>query len=333
MSILNQTSKLQQILAILLIIQIALAAFVLWPQPVASQPNQPLLPDFKADQVTELVISDGDENRIALAKKEGSWVLAEAGDYPVKAESVTELLNKLEAVKTNRLVTQTEASHKRLQVAEDDFNRRLEITLANGATHTLYLGSSGGVSATHVRADDQEQVYLSGDIESFDVNTTTSGWIDTIYFTLPATSTTKLTLENSNGVFEFTRQDETWSMAGLAEDEVLDETIVNGLNNQATSFRMEAPVGVEEQASFGLDNPQATITLETAEETYTLLIGAQDAENSSYFAKASNSAYYVRISDFTADSFVAKTREDFIQDPPTPEAEATEEPAGGAETE
>jgi len=110
---------------------------------------------------------------------------------------------------------------------------------------------------------------------------------------------------------------------------------VNGLNNQATSFRMEAPVGVEEQASFGLDNPQATITLETPEETYTLLIGAQDTEDNSYFAKASNSPYYVRISNFTADSFVAKTRENFIQDPPTPtpEAEVTEEPTGGAETE
>jgi hypothetical protein len=326
MSNLSQINRFQQILFIALIVQIALAAFIFWPRPVASQGGAPLLPGVTADQVRKLIITDNTGKRVALEKKGEEWVLFEAGDYPVKPEVVTGLLTKVEAIKTNRLVTRTEGSHKQLQVAGDDFNRRLELTLADGSSHNLYVGSSGGASATHVRVDDQAEVYLTGDIDAFEVNTQLSGWLETLYFTIPVTATTKMTLENSNGTFVFTKEGETWTMAGLAEGEVLDQDIVNGLRNQASSFRMSEPIGLEEQADFGLDNPKATITLEAADQTYTIRIGAQNPDDKTYVAHVSSQPYYIRISDFTGNSFVEKTRADLLEAPtPAPSAEATEE--------
>lgn len=321
-------NKQNQILLAVLAVQIALIAAVFWPRAAASGAESgPIFPDFKAADVTTLTISDSEGQRVALAKKGDSWVLPEADDFPAQADTITDLLAKIEAVKTNRLVTRTEASHKRLKVAGDDFNRLLELTLSGGGSHKLFVGSSGGAGATHVRADDQSEVFLTGELTPWEVNADPSRWIDTLYFTLPQTATVALTLENENGVFEFEKEGETWTMKNLAKDETLNADSVTTLVNLASSVRMTAPVGKQEQALFGFDAPRATLTLKTAAQTYTLQVGAQNPnDENSYFFKASNSPYYVRVAAFTGDSFVNKTRADFLQAPPTPEPEATATP-------
>jgi hypothetical protein len=312
-------NKPNQILAVILVAQLALAAFILWPRQAVSSSSGPLLPNFKAADVTSLTISDAEDNKVALVKKGEAWVLAEAGDYPADSTKVGPLLEKIEKVKTNRLVTQTEASHPRLKVAADDFNSLLEITLKDNTTHKLYVGSSAGASATHVRADSQPEVYLTGDLTSFDANAQASAWIDTLYFTLPQTATTSLTLENADGTFEFVKEGEKWTLAGLADDETFNENNFTTLLSQASGVRMTEPLGKTEEAAYGLNEPLATVTLKTADKTYTLSIGAKDDEDSTYVVKSSESPYYVRVAEFTAQSFTDKKRADFLQAPPTAE--------------
>jgi hypothetical protein len=309
-----------QILALVLVVQIILGAVIFWPRSTVEAGGGPLLADFQAAGVTSLVISDTDGNRVALAKSGESWVLPEADDYPANGEAITTVLDKIEAIQTNRLVTQTDASHKRLQVADDDFNRLLDMRLNNDRSYQLYVGSAGGASATHVRAAGQPEVYLTGELTAFDVTAQTSAWVDSLYFTVPATATVKMTLENANGTFEFERDGDTWTMAGLGEDETLNAANVSSLHNQVTSVRMTAPVGTEAEASFGLDDPQAVVTLETGSgETHTLRVGAQQTDDNSYIFGSSDSPYYVRVAEFTGSNLIDKTRADFLEVPPAEE--------------
>lgn len=321
-------SKFNQILAITLVVQVALAAFVFWPRPAASSGGGSLLPDYKAADVTRLTISDSEGKTLALAKSGENWVLPEAGDFPADAAKITPLLDKIEKVRTNRLVTQTEGSHARLKVAAADFNSLLEIGLKDGASHKLYVGSSAGASATHVRADEQPEVYLTGDLTSFDANVQASAWINTLYFTVPQTATTGLTLENANGTFEFVKEGETWTLKGLKAGETFNETNFTSLLSQAGGINMSEPLGQTEEAAYGLDKPLATVTLKTADKTYTLTVGAKSDEDNSFVVKSSESPYYVRVAEFTAQSFTDKKRDDFLQPPPTaePGAEATPAP-------
>jgi hypothetical protein len=129
-----------------------------------------------------------------------------------------------------------------------------------------------------------------------------------------------LTLENTNGTFEFVKEGDKWTMEGLAEDETFNEGGFSGLLNQVTNVRMTEPLGKEE-SWLGTDEPLATVTLKTADKSYTLLIGAKDAEDNSYVLRSSESPYYVRIAEFTGNSLVEKKREDFLQAPPTPTVE------------
>jgi hypothetical protein len=320
-------SRLNQILAAVLVAQVLLAAAVfLWPQAATSSSNQPLLANFKAGDVVGLTVTNNEGKRLALSKKDEGWVMPEAGDYPVDGAKVTPFLEKLEKVKTNRLVTKTEASHAQLKVAQDSYESLVELQLKDGATHKLYLGSSAGASATHVRADDQPEVYLSGDINSFDANSNASAWLDTLYFTVPQTATVGITLENPNGKFEFVKDGEKWALQGLAKDEAFNENGFFPFLNQAIGLRMTEPLG-KEDSWLGQDKPQATLTIKTTDNSYTVQIGAKSDQDNSYVVKASNSPYYVRIAEFTAKNFVEKKREDFLQAPPTAEPGAVTTPA------
>jgi YD repeat-containing protein len=324
-------NRRNQILSAVLVVQIVVGALVFWPRSTTSAGSGPLFADFKAADVVNLTISDANGEHITLARNGDNWVLPEAGDYPADSTKIAPLLNKVESLKTNRLVTQTDASHKRLKVASDDFDRLIEVKLQDGTSHKLYLGSTAGVSTTHIRADDQSEVYLASNLSSWDVNTQASAWIDTLYFTVPQTATVALTLQNQNGTFEFEKEGDNWTMKGLAGDEKLNVNNVTTLVSQATAVQMVSPIGKESQDSFGLDAPLAVVTLKTKEgdqeKTYTLKIGAKSDDGNSYVASSSESPYYVRVAEYLEKSFGEKNRDDFLQLPPTPTPTAGSESA------
>lgn len=322
-------SRTNQILAAVLAVQIVLVAVVFWPRPAASVADgESLFAGLEAEQITQLTISDATGKHVKFAKETGNWVLPEADDYPCQANKVPEFLEKIFALKTNRLVTQTSTSHKRLKVADADSERRVELELADGTTHRLYLGSSPSYGATHVRAEGQNEVYLAS-LSASDAGVNASIWVDTLYFSVAQDQIVALTLENENGRFEFEKDDDgTWTMKDLAADETLNENNVKSLATRAASVRMLRPLGKTEQDDYGLKEPNAVVTVETRDgegntKSYTIRVGGKSDEDNSYVVISSESPYYVRVSNYTVKDFVERTRDDFLELPPTPTPEPT----------
>ncbi|MGC8879897.1 MAG: DUF4340 domain-containing protein [Anaerolineae bacterium] len=327
-------TRRNQILAGILALQIVIAIVVFWPRgAVSGGQAAPLLADFKAEEVVSLTIADRDGNTVELTKNGQDWVLPRRDNYPVVSSRVTDLLAKLGRIRTNRLIAQTEGSHRQLQVAADDFNRKIEIKMKDGSTHTVYLGTSGGGSATHVRAGDQKEVYLTSEVLSWDVGATESSWVETLFFTVPQTATIGITLQNAQGTFEFERPDgeSEWTMKGLTPGEKLEQSNVQDLLFQVTSVRMLGPLGKSEKEPYGIDKPQAVVTLRTKEgdqeKRYTLTVGAkleeeiktpEETKRYYYVLRSSESPYFVRISEFLGNNLVNKKRADFLSQPPTP---------------
>jgi hypothetical protein len=317
-----------RILASILVIQIILSVFVFWPRSVVTGTSEPLFPDLVADDIVALTITDTDDNSIQLTKVSETWVLLEADDYPAQADKVTPLLDKIVGLTTGRLVTRTDASHKRLQVAPDDFMRRIDFETEDGVKHTLYLGSSPRYGATHFRVEGQSETYLTSELSIWEAKADAASWVDTAYLSVPQDDVTKVTLENANGTFTLTKDDEgAWTMDGLAADEILDEAKVTDLVRQAASVNMTSPLGKEEKASYGMDEPNAVVTLEMDDKTITLRVGAQNPGDKSYIVISSESPYYVQVSEYAVKSLVENTRDDFLQEPPTPTPEATSTPS------
>jgi hypothetical protein len=322
-------NRRNQILAVILAAQLVVVGFVLWPRRSASSGEvKSVFPDVTTDQIASLTISDVSGTSITLAKEGDAWVLPDVDSYPILSDKATALLDKLVALKTDRLVAQTSSSYKRLKVATDDYERLVHITLADGTTHDLYVGTSPSYGATHVRADDQAGVYLTSELSISDVGTGASSWVDTAYLNVPEDQIVALTLENANGRFEFTKTNDTWTMKDLATGETLDQSTVTALVNKARYVTLSRPVGKTADPAYGMDAPGAVVTLQTHSEdagdkTYTLTVGAMDSADSTYVVKSSESPYYVRASSYSVADLVQKDHEAFLLQPPTPTPEAT----------
>jgi YD repeat-containing protein len=314
-----------QILVAVLALQIVLVAVVFWPRSMAAGDEAlPLLGGLSVDEITGLTIEDAEGQRIEFARTAGEWNLPAADDFPAKTDQIDELLQKLLLIDNSRLVTQTDASQKRLQVARDDFVRRVELTTAQGDTQVLFFGSSPSYGAIHVRLQSQSETYLTDEVSSWDIGATANSWVDTSYLQVDQEAVESITVQNAQGTVTLIKDEAgNWTLPDLAAgDEEANTSAISTLANRATTVTLLTPLGTEKKDLYGLDAPQATVTIQTADQTITLLVGSKYSEDSSYVLKSSTSPYYVRVNELGVQSFIETGRDDLVQLPATPTPEA-----------
>lgn len=319
-------TRAQKILTALLVLQLVFTGLAFWPRGAgAGGKGDALFPEFAAEQVRRVTLETA-EQRLVLERRGAAWVLPDYGDFPALESALTTLFDRLKELKTTRLVAEGQESYFRLQVAETQFARRVTWETEDGKTFTLYVGTTVG-SGAHVRRADQTQVYQADNLSVWSLTPEVGNWVDTAYLNLPVDKLTEVTLENAQDKVRLVYDIDLWRIPNRDLPRLPDQNKISGWVTTVAKLRMVAPLGTEARAEYGMESPQAIVTLKTLTETVTLSIGA--AVDNGYVAKASNSPYYVRIPTYTAENILKKTVEDFLVDAtPTPEAtpEATETP-------
>lgn len=318
----------QQILLGVLILQIIVGVIVFWPREAASGTGEPLFPDLSADDIVVLTVEDNTGGEIMLRKQDDAWVFPEADDYPAQAGSITPVLEKLASLSGDTVVARTAASHTQLEVADSAFQRRIVFETAAGQSHTVYLGTAPRYTATHFRVGGQDETYLTTDLSAWELTTTASTWADTSYVSIDQATVIQATLENANGAFTLVKDGENWVLADMAEDEEAQITNTNAVVRNASNLTLQRPLGKDAEPAYGMDDPGAVVTLVTEDGTeHVLIVGSQDEATNAYAVKSSDSDYYVRVPSYSVSAMVERTRDDFVQPPPTPEAEGPELPS------
>jgi hypothetical protein len=111
-------------------------------------------------------------------------------------------------------------------------------------------------------------------------------------------------------------------MSGLGEDEMASGNNISSLISRAASLRMVRPLGTESKPSYGMHAPNAVLVIharsaEGTESTYTVQVGAQSSDDSSYVVKASESPYFVHVAKYSLQDWVEKTRDELLEKPET----------------
>lgn len=312
-------NRTQQILAAVLVVQIILSIILFWPRTVTTGAGGPLFPDLKTADIVAMTIVDNEGKSLQLRQVTGNWVLPAADDYPLKAERITQALDKIVGLNTRRLVAHTESSHKRLQVASDNFLVRLDLETAGGAKYSLFLGSSPSYGSTHVRLDGRNETYLASNLIPWEFSTAPATWIDTSYLSVPKDEVSQITIVNPKGTYTLQKDAAgTWTLADQAPGEEPTKETVNLIVTRATSVTMVKPLGKQERPEYGMDKPVAVVTLQKGEEIITLHIGAQDTSDNTYVMKSSTSPYYVRVGDYMVKPLVEYGRRDLFPPEVTP---------------
>ena len=261
-------TRTNQVLSLALVVQIVIGVFLFIPDD--SDTNDaagPLLAEFEADQVVGLTIQDADDNTTLLHKNaQDDWVLPDNGDYPVTASKVQTLLDQIEGINRDRLIAQNSSSHNRLGVGDDDYERLIQVELADGDTQSIYLGTSSGTSAAHVRLKGENDVYLTSELAAWEVSSQLSSWVDTMYFSLTSDDIVTIQIENENGAFALQKSDEAWTLADLGDDETFDSASITSILSSVSTVRLAEPLGIEADPAWSMDEPVAKITVTIAEE-------------------------------------------------------------------
>ena len=328
-------NRRNQILAGLLVAQVIIAAIVFIPRILPSQIEAaPLLGAVQAADVTGLTIQDKSGASVELVQKNGAWVVPNSDDYAANGDKIKALVTKLIGFKTDPLVTRTAASHKRLQVADDDYLRKVELKLADGTSRALLLGAGSGGNTTYVRLGGQDNVYLARGLSSFEAATDIASWINPTYVSVPQDRMLSATIENAQGKWQLAKNAQNqWTMQGTADTSKFDPNSAANLLGRLSSLSMLKPLGKEAKPEYGLDKPGATVTLvmsDTAStKVFKLRIGAKDKDGN-YPVISSDSQYYVTVSASEADPFVNANQDTFLIKP-TPAPVATLAPAPSTE--
>lgn len=319
---------MNRVLAGALVLQIAVLAFVFWPE---STPEAgPIFPDVEQGSIVRARITGPGGGVIEVEKSGGGCVLTQADDYPCRSDRLDELFDTLAGLVADNVVTRTASSHLRLRVSPSRFERLVEFDTDDGRTHRLYLGSALTVSASHVRADGRDEVYKVSELTTSDAPVNALGWIETEYLFVPQSTLRVVIIDNAKGRLELSRDDGgSWTLQGIEEGEELDQARVNSLLTRAASVSLREPLGRQELEEYGFDAPLGSYTLETRRddgtvETVTLTVGA--STGSGYVVKSSESDYYVLVADFEVQDMLDADSAYVLKPPPAPTPAPTETP-------
>ncbi len=313
-------NRQNQLLAGVLILQLAIVAFVFWPGRNVTAAATALYDGITQENIQAMTVSDQTQS-VKISRSGDGWVLPEAGDFPVTTLQASSAISKVLTIDTGRLVASNPTSHARLGVTEDDFTRQVDLETTDGQTLTLYIGTAPSARSTNVRRSDSDNVYLTSGVTASDLNLDYGSWINTTYLALPETDIQALTVTNAQGTVDFTRPTtDTWTLAGLAEGETFNQNNLTTVLTRLNNFTMIRPLGKTDQPDYGLATPAATVTIQTQPaggeaKTITLVIGPQNPETQNHVVKSSDSEYYVEVAGFGVENFVTRSRTDYLLAP------------------
>jgi hypothetical protein len=168
--------KLRFWLTGLLFIQLLLAVALLWSNQWEAKQNQPkplLNIDWQA--IDKIAIRDK-KTGFSAVKSGETWLLSDI-EILADKESLGELLRNLQRLQTSWPVATSPNSHKRFEVAEDKFVRRIQLYSGNDLVGELFLGSAPGLRQSHARITGSDSIYTV-ELDTLNILPSRNQWID-----------------------------------------------------------------------------------------------------------------------------------------------------------
>lgn len=252
---------------------------------------------FESEDVTGLTLQTPDET-ISLARTDDEWRITAPYDLAADQNAVTTIVDRLQSADRERVVEEQPESLERFGLAEPEVTVTLEVT--GGATHTLAFGGGTPVGFNvFVKRGDADAVYTAASGIKDAVNKSLLDLRDRKILTFADADVQRVEIESDELAATVEREPESadgivrWTLteplAASADAGTIAELLRRLRTSNATSFAADAPDD-EQLASFGLDEPQATVRLWTGDDAArTLLIGAATDDATGYYARREGS--------------------------------------------
>lgn len=293
-------SRLINILMLMLAAQLLLSVALLWPREQAGESDARTALLALADgSVDAMVISDG-ESTLRVAREEGRWIFPDYHGLPVERARMDRALIDLPMLTRGWPVAESLTAVERFEVADDNFQRRVEFLSGDESLGAIYVGTSPGFRKVHVRPAGDDAVYAV-EFNTFELPVTADEWLDKTLLGLAE-------FDRIDGLdYQLSKDGDAWvgTDGKVPNSETLD-ALLNGLR----SLRVNSVADIATAELLGdLDAPPTlTVTSGAKRLEYRLY----EIEDAYYLQRDDIPVYfslgaldYDRLNDASADSLFA----------------------------
>jgi hypothetical protein len=300
-------------LIILLVIAIPLGWYALYESkhPDTDEKKQEkVFPDVKADAIKEVAVKAASGDRTTVVKKDNTWQVTQPLAVKADEAELSGITSNLASLEIQRVIDEQASDFK--QYSLDPARIEVDFT-ADGRKRTLLIGQKTPTgSDLYARLPDKPRVFLIPSYLDTTFNRTTFDLRDKTVLAFDRDKVDHVTLTDPKRTIALVKQGADWRMTSPA-DARADFSAVEGLVGRINTAQMKAITATDatDLAKYGLDKPDATITLAAGSSSASLSIGKSAGEGVVYAKDAS------RPLVFTIDSAVAddmkKSADDFRQ--------------------
>lgn len=163
-----------RVLSVLLALQLVVTLVLYWPRQQGAVPSEALVRGLGPESIERIGITDGEGASNALTREGDGWRLQSG--LPADPGKVATLLTALTGGDPGYAIATSDSAATRFRVAEDDFERRIELA-GDGTERVLYLGTSPAFRKVHARRDGEAGVFVI-ELNSYDAPTEDNSWLD-----------------------------------------------------------------------------------------------------------------------------------------------------------
>jgi hypothetical protein len=242
------------LLLALLLIQVTLVALVHGGGTPQDTVASGAFANLDRDALTELTISDGENNHITLEQGETGWRLPASWNFPIDRLRLKGLLDSLEEAPPALPVAVSEEARSRFLVARDKFERHLVFKAGSDVVADLYLGKSAGAGRVYARLADQSAI-RDLEVPIWRASAKPEDWLDTRYLEPSISELKEVALPGVTLI----RDQQRWTLADLKAGRVADQGKIQALLDRLRTLVWEHLEGTT--ASLTLPEPTFTMTL------------------------------------------------------------------------
>lgn len=307
--------KRVKILAVLLAAQLLLALGIgLSDRGVSSAIEPTALVSFDAEKIDRITLEGAGNTKVTLAKNDGNWVLPETGGFPANTSRVEQLFERLGTLRSGTPVATSGSARERFRVSDEQFERRITLSVGDVAVARLYLGSSPGMRLVHVRNEADDAIHAVK-MAVYDVPVEAADWEDKSVLTLSKTAITAIEVNglrfersapasDGDSKADDAAATPVWKAVGLAEGKRLNPEAADKLVGLLADLRFDRVLGQDAKDEYGMENPALEFSVRLKEgDPLTYRLG-KAKEKEEYTLKVSNRPEYFRLASYQAKPLI-----------------------------
>lgn len=245
-----------QILAVLILMQIAVSVFVMWPKSADRLSNVPLI-DLQKATITEMQLTDMENHTLSLVASANNWLVEQnGGSVQANNELVAELIKALTISPAGKPVSVSSESLSRFVVANEEFQWKIAISNNQDKTAVVYFGMPAGLNKRYVRRLDDANVYIL-DFSLTEKIVNVRDWLKRDLISLPKMDLLSITSND----YQLVNKNGSWQLANQSAKETVDPDIVGMFIARLSSLRVDGFVTGKLLADLRSEKPVQTIKI------------------------------------------------------------------------